>query len=309
MIEPVHHSIADWDKSSPDFTLSAAKWTSAPTSLRSTEDEGPLFLCNHPSTLCIPEGRLLCQAWCHLTRYALCQFVFRSQCPTGEVPDFQNCYMVQIDYIGARLWELVNGRIQWDHKFDYDLVHEKWVNFEITWWNYPPYDDKHPLAIQFRAYYSGSWHDYGRAEREIARWHDSAINRVGFKPFYDVNYLDDTEIHAPVWPPPEAKLIYTSMVSDLWPSSPFGVWVEWDLSAIIPADATVVELNVAAIENNAAGCRPLGSDLFRTFAVGAPPLLLGYTLQVEVGAERKIETMRFFNTDVSFRLIGYWTPQ
>lgn len=309
MIDLNHHSIADWDKSSPDFTLSMAKWTSAPTSLRSTVDEGPLFLCNHPSTLCLPEGRILCQTWCDEFRYALAQFVFRSQCPTSEVPDFQNCYMVQIDYIGIRVWEWLNGRVVWDHKFDVDLVHDRWVNFEITWWNYPPYDDKHPLAIQVRAYYSGSWHDYGRAECENARWHDSAINRVGFRPFYDVNYLDDTEIHAPVWPPPGVKLNYTAIWTSPQSASVVNTWWEWDISALIPADAIAVEVLTQCMGQQTMGIRPYGSDLDRKFMAGTAGLIYFTSLQCEVGTQRSIEIWRSANVYVVFRIAGYWTPE
>lgn len=309
MIQPVHHSIADWDKSSTDFALSAARYTSAPTSLRSTENEGPRFLCNHPSTLCIPEGRILCQTWCDDNRSALGQFSFRNQCPTDQVPDFQNCYLLQLDYLGPRVWEYVNGRIQWTHDFGLQLPREKWVNVEITWWNYPPYDSKHPLAIQFRAYYAGSWHDYGRAENENARWYDSAINRVGLRPFYNDNYFDDTEIHAPVWPPPGVKMNYTSIFSE--PISPptEGAWFEWDLSAIIPAEATVVEVSFSAAQMNIAGVRPFGSTINRVFSVGIGVFNISRSIQCEVGTDRKIEIWRTFATDVSFLIAGYWIPQ
>ncbi|GAH01880.1 unnamed protein product, partial [marine sediment metagenome] len=240
---------------------------------------------------------------------ALGQFTFRNQCPTDQVPDFRNCYLLQLDYLGPRVWEYVNGRIQWVHDFGLQLPRDRWCNIEITWWNYPPYDDKHPLAIQFRAYYAGSWHDYGRAEREIARWHDSAINRVGLRPFYDDNYFDDTEIHAPVFPPPGAKLIYTSIRSAIWYSDPYATWVEWDLSAIIPAEATVVEVRISSLANNIAGVRPTGSDLNRNFWVGAPPYSSDFSIQCEVGIDRKIETKRDYDSAVQFIIMGYWIPQ
>ena len=309
MSELIHHSLADWDKSNNNFALYDGKYTSAPTSLRSTASPRPIFLCNHPSTLCLPEGRILCQTWCNINRSSLGQFSFRNQCPTDQVPDFQNCYLFQADYIGPRVWEWVNGKSQWSHTFGSELPRDRWVNIEITWWNYPPYDDKHPLAIQFRAYYAGSWHDYGRAERDIARWHDSPINRVGLCVFYTDNYFDDTEIHAPVWPPPGVKMIYTSMLSSIWPSNPSGSWVAWDLSAIIPAEAIAVEVSLSATEANTAGCRPFASTLSRVFALGAAPLKNSYTLQCEVGTNRNIETMRALASAVEFRIIGYWIPE
>lgn len=309
MIQPIHHSLADWDKSSTDFMLSTARYTSSPTSLMSTVMEGPYFLCNHPSTLCIPEGRILCQTYLGADVSELGVFSFRNQCPTDHVPDFQNCYMLWCEATGILVYEVVNGHRTWHHNYGPRFPRDKWVQIELTWWNYPLYDDKHPLAIQLRAYYDGSWHDRGRAEREDARWHDSPINRVGLRPWRELNYFDDTEIHAPVWPPPGVKMIYTSIVSYVFPSDPSMAWVEWDLSDIIPAEATVVEVHITAIQNNIAGCRPLGSDLLRIFYVGTPPFAISYTLHVEVGAERKIETMRWAFDAVEFRIIGYWIPQ
>ncbi|MBA7647267.1 hypothetical protein ES703_55039 [subsurface metagenome] len=211
--------------------------------------------------------------------------------------------------MGPRVWEVVNGRWGWFHGFGLQLPREKWCNIEITWWNYPPYDGKHPLAIQFRAYYDHNWHDYGRAENENARWHNSAINRVGFWPFYNDNYFDDTEIHAPVWPPPGAKLIYTSIYTAGFTPVPHDTWLEWDISTLIPSDATVIEVACSAFVNNTVGCRPLGSDLGRLFLVGVLPDGTTSTIQCEVGADRKIEVYRQANTDVWFAIIGYWTPQ
>lgn len=192
----IHHSIADWDRDHNDFALYAGKYTSPPTSLRATLDYGPIFLCNYPPTLCLPQGRILCQTYCQ--RVALATFFFRNQTPPGDTPNFDNCYRILLDHAGPRVFEVVNRRVTWVHIFTTELPRTKWINIELTWWNYPVYNGFHPLAIQFRAYYDGSWHDYGRAERNIGRWHDSAVNRVGFRPYYFNNYFDDTEIHAPV---------------------------------------------------------------------------------------------------------------
>lgn len=309
MIDQTHHSIADWDFSNANWILSMERYTSAPTSFNADDFPMPTILCNHPSTLCIPEGRILCQCYFSPDTTLLGQFFFRNQCPTDQVPNIANCYLLYIYSNRTRFREMLNNEKVWEHTIYYDLPRGIWVQLEITWWNYPPYDSKHPLAIQLRAYYYHAWHDYGRVEREIARWHDSPINRIGFRPLYPYCYFDDFEIHAPVWPPPEAKLIYTSILSSSWPSDPFNTWVEWDLSALIPAEATAVEVSLSATDANTAGCRPFGSTLSRIFALGAPPSKNSYTLQCEVGADRKIETMRSLASAVDFRIIGYWIPQ
>lgn len=309
MSQPVHHSIADWDKSNTNFSLFPGNYTSPPTSLRATASPYPIFLCNHPSTLCIPEGRILCQTWHDIDRASMCNFMFRNQLPLDNIPDYRNCYMVEILQPNIMLYEWVDGLLTWSHTYGYWPPGDKWVNIEITWWNYPVYDDKHPLAVQVRAYYDHDWHDHGRAEREIGRWHDSPINRVGFGLLYNDNYIDDTEIHSPVWPPPEVKLIYTAIYSSTWLSNPFGLWVEWDLSAIIPAHATVVEVGCSAVINNVVGCRTLGSPINRIFVAGAATVATSLTIQCEVGPERKIETYRQNNTDVWFVIAGYWTSE
>ena len=309
MIEPVHHSLADWDKSSTYWTLSTKYYTSAPTSLVGTAYQGPTFLCNHPSTLCIPQGRILCNILFDPPRDWNVHFTFRNQCPTDQVPNFQNCYEFLCHRWEAWVQERVNGKLTWSKSWPQQLPYTEWFTIEITWWNYPPSDTKHPLAFQYRAYYDRSWHDFGRTQNDLARWHDSPINRVGFRLYDAGNYIDDTEIHAPVWPPPTVKMIYTSILSAIWPSNPSGSWVEWDLSSIIPAEAIAVEVSISATDANTAGCRPFGSTLSRVFSLGAAPLKNSYTLQCEVGTNRKIETMRALAPAVEFRIIGYWIPE
>lgn len=198
MMQPIHHSVADWDTDSTNFTLSPDRYTSPPTSLRATGIMGSAMLCNRPATLCLPEGRIRSQVWWTSEWPVLGQITFRSQDPIGQVTRYEHCYMVQIDYVGTRFWEWVNGRITWGARFPFPCPRDKWVQLEITWWNYPPYADKHPLAISFAAFFDGSWHDYGRAERELARWYDSPINRVGIYPCHELNYFDDFEIYAPI---------------------------------------------------------------------------------------------------------------
>lgn len=309
MIEQTHHSIADWDFSNANWTLSMERYTSAPTSFNANDFPMPTILCNHPSTLCIPEGRILCQCYFSPDTALLGQFFFRNQCPTDQGPNIANCYLLYIYSNRTIFREMLNNEKVWEHTIYYDIPRGRWVQLEITWWNYPPYDTKHPLAIQLRAYYSFTWHDYGRAEREIARWHDSPINRIGFRPLYPDCYFDDFEIHAPVWPPPEAKLIYTSISSDPFTPEPHDTWVEWDLSSEIPDDAIAVEVTCYDNNQQNLGVRPYGSPIERRFWTGAPGNWLTFTIHCEVGTERKIECFRMYDTPSRFRVVGYWTPQ
>lgn len=199
-----HHSLADFDWSDVNQrSLDTGVYVSPPSSLRCASDIEAFkwvhFLCKHPDTLDVPDGRIICWMRTSHPNQAGWALTFRNQCANGSA-DYANCYFVRvfmtITYLGYRQADsehyLVNAPWAW--------VKDTWYHIRLTWESEPDPGNGTRIKFTFEVEVDGEWVQQGATAYHTADlWKDSGTNRMGGSRNTYItfpNYEDDTEYWA-----------------------------------------------------------------------------------------------------------------
>ena len=203
-IDEVHHTLADWDfeQGSQYRTLSAAKFVSAPTSLRMGYAPGlwrNAILCRIPSTLVLPQGEV--RTWVNVNFGSPRPAIFRNQTTPGT-SNWLNCYYITVTPTLIYLYRSLAGVPSVRDSTSTYRVANQWVHYRVFWYNGKTPGDAEALCVDVYVEIAGEWTKIGTTLYcTLNSWKDSDKNRCGI--FIELAgghlwYYDDTEIWGPV---------------------------------------------------------------------------------------------------------------
>ncbi len=202
---PVHHTISDWDfeRGATNRSLSAARYISAPTSLRFLEPTSSQFLnnilCRIPATLCLPQGEV--RTWVYGYYLAFTVALFRNQAALGSANEL-NCYQVYLAGTTSRLVRKLGGVLSFRDDSTCTSFINTWTHYRVFWYNGETPGGTPALCVDLYREIAGEWVKEGSTLYDTDNsFKDSAINRAGFRARSRNNwpqYWDDTEIWGPV---------------------------------------------------------------------------------------------------------------
>jgi len=178
------HSISDWDWNTVlNRALTTNRYISAPSSLIIGPPGGngstTYWLCRHPDTLLISEGRIDWYSWYDATQSPASE-MFRNQEPLGNVT-FTACYHLEFSstreaWIWRRNWLDVERLVD----FNYAERLNQWCHFRLSWYNGWDEEGTPALVIELEEEIAGVWQAMLPPTYDtVNAFKDSDINRVG----------------------------------------------------------------------------------------------------------------------------------
>jgi hypothetical protein len=203
----LHHSLTDWDYSTPAPYVTEAQFVSSPTSLAARYE--PPFnrqgwaMCNLADTLCLPQGRLV--TWYRAPGYHPVSFLFRSQFnPSEEKNDpFYNAYEVKIQTSVWMIYRYENGVLTGlgEGNIPNPFNLNEWAHLRVTWYNWQFGIGESLLRIIIEEEVDGEWVQQAYVDDDANLFAESEDNRVGFQVIHanlaEPTCIDDSEVWEP----------------------------------------------------------------------------------------------------------------
>lgn len=179
-----HHTVADWDWNTlKNATLSTDHYVSPPTCLKIGIPDGAgmmtYWLCRHPDTLNLPEGRI--DWYSHHTPFvgAPAHIMFRNQEPLGNVT-ITFCYHIEFGLNTGTIRRRNGLDIELLATFDYTRRNNQWCHYRASWYNGFNGDGLPALVIELEEEVEGVWQAiWPPVYDTVNAFADSDINRVG----------------------------------------------------------------------------------------------------------------------------------
>lgn len=200
-----HHSLADWDYSTPGPYISDKVFISPPSSLAARKD--PPFeregwaICKLAAAHNVPDGRIVSYNRLGVATFLAIHWIFRAQEPPD--PNFlihKNNYHFQFRHDRVDLYLTVGGvhTLLKTYTFSPSLSLNTWYQFRATWWQYITAGLTKLLRITLEQSIDTTWQELFCYDDSNNKWADSDINKLGFCLLHGSSALptaiDDSEL-------------------------------------------------------------------------------------------------------------------
>ena len=206
LFKPIKHSLADWDfKPAGGLNISETTFVSPPSSLRQGGPELPMdwtwAFVKSAVIPCVAEGMFatwrILSSWFGMLNSQ--QIMVRTQAvPTNVYPANAYGFEIRHNYLYIKRWVAGGYAVLAEGVPPNPQNLDEWNHVAVQWYTYLDANLTTILRLRILFEVAGAWVEQLFVDDPSNRWAGSAINRVGFVLYTNVNppygYIDDTQV-------------------------------------------------------------------------------------------------------------------